>query len=50
MITKTILFPTDFSDASKTAFQYAVDYARLANAKLLIAMCMSQCCQSSAAR
>jgi len=36
MLTKTILFPTDFSDASKTAFQYAVDYARLANAKLLI--------------
>lgn len=36
MTTKTILFPTDFSDASGTAFQYAVDYARLANAKLLI--------------
>lgn len=36
MTTKTILFPTDFSDASNVAFQYAVDYARLANAKLLI--------------
>jgi len=37
MLTKTILFPTDFSDASNTAFQYAVDYARLVNARLLIA-------------
>jgi nucleotide-binding universal stress UspA family protein len=37
MTTKTILFPTDFSDASQTAFQYAVDYARLVNGRLLIA-------------
>jgi nucleotide-binding universal stress UspA family protein len=34
---KTILFPTDFSDASKTAFQYAVDYTRLVKGRLLIA-------------
>ncbi len=33
---KTILVPTDFSDASQRALEYAADYARLMNAQLLI--------------
>jgi nucleotide-binding universal stress UspA family protein len=36
MTTKTILFPTDFSDASEAAFDYALQFARGAQARLLI--------------
>jgi universal stress protein A len=36
MNTKTILFPTDFSEASQAAFRYAVDFAQQTKAKLLI--------------
>lgn len=36
MSAKTILFPTDFSEASTAAFQYAVEYARGSAGRLLI--------------
>ena len=36
MTAKTILFPTDFSDASNAAFQYAVEFARGSGGRLLI--------------
>jgi len=36
MKAKTILFPTDFSEASEAAFQYAVEFARGSNGRLLI--------------
>ncbi len=36
MSAKTILFPTDFSEASTVAFQYAVEYARGSTGRLLI--------------
>lgn len=36
MFLKTILFPTDFSEASNSAFEYAVEFARGSNGRLLI--------------
>lgn len=36
MTAKTILFPTDFSEASATAFEYAEDFARGSHGRLLI--------------